>query len=122
MGATLAVGLLFTGFSIELSGLAISIGYVGLYGGLAHANACSSLRRDPQVMFVLGGIAQLVLIAAIMAPLTYVVASTDLPMQDANLLAIDHALGFDWAAYVDFVEDHRQLSFALPAPVAVPAE
>jgi hypothetical protein len=31
MSATLAVGLMFTGFSIELSGLAISVGYVGIY-------------------------------------------------------------------------------------------
>lgn len=106
MGATLAVGLLFSNFSIELSGLAISVGYVGLYGGFAHANACSSLRRDPQVMFVLGGIAQLVLITAIMAPLTYVAASTDLPMRDADLFAVDRLLGFNWAAYVDFVEAH----------------
>jgi hypothetical protein len=115
MGATLAVGLMFTGFFIELSGFAISVGYVGIYGGFAHANACSALRRDPQVMFVLGGIAQLVLITAIMAPLTYVVASTDLPMQDANLFAIDRALGFNWAAYVDFVDDHPTLAAFLNA-------
>ncbi len=110
MGATLAVGLMYTGFSIELSGLAISVGYVGIFGGFAHANACSVVRRDPQVMFVLGGIAQLVLITAIMAPLTYVAASTDLPMQDANLFAIDRALGFNWTAYVDYVEAHPTLA------------
>jgi PAP2 superfamily protein len=81
-----------------------------LYGGFAHANACSVLRRDLQVMFVLGGIAQLVLITAIMAPLTYIAASTNLPMQDANLLAIDRALGLNWVVYVDFVEDHPTLA------------
>ena len=57
----------------------------------------SPKRRDPQVMFVLGGTAQIVLITAVMTPLTYVAASANLPMQDANLLAIDRALGFDWA-------------------------
>ena len=85
MGALLALSLMFTDFSIELTGLAVSVGYVGIYGGFAHANACSPLRRDPQVMFVLGGTAQIVLITAIMTPLTYVAASINLPMQDANL-------------------------------------
>ncbi len=110
MGAVLALSLMFTDFSIELTGLAVSVGYVGLYAGFAHANACSPLRRDPQVMFVLGGTAQIVLITAIMTPLTYVAASTNLPMQDANLLAIDRALGLDWAAYVGFVDDHPALA------------
>lgn len=110
MGATLAASLLFTNFSIDLSGLAISVAYVGAYAGFAHANASSVARRDPQVMFVLGGTAQLVLITAVMAPLTYVAASTNLPMQDANLYAIDRAFGLDWAAYVGFVDAHPLLA------------
>jgi hypothetical protein len=110
MGATLAASLLFTNFSIELSGLAVSVAYVGTYAGFAHANAASLARRDPQVMFVLGGTAQLVLITAVMTPLTYVAASTNLPMQDANLYAIDRAFGLDWAAYVGFVDAHPLLA------------
>ena len=110
MGAVLAFSLVVTDFSIELSGLAIAVGYVGAYAGFAHANACSPSRRDPQVMFVLGGTAQIVLITAIMAPLTYVAASTNLPMQDANLLAIDRAFGLDWAAYVGFADDRPALA------------
>jgi len=110
MGAALALSLAFTDFSIELSGLAIAVGYVGLYAGFAHANARSPTRRDPQVVFVLGGIAQIVLITAVMAPLTYVAASTRLPLQDANLLAIDRALGLNWTAYLDFVDDHPTLA------------
>ena len=39
----------------------------------------SQIRRDPQVMFVLGGTAQIVLITAIMAPLTYVAAVDEFP-------------------------------------------
>src|SRR5580658_2632640 len=80
MGAVLALSLVITDFSLELTGLAIAVGYVGLYAGFAHANACSPQRRDPQVMFVLGGTAQLVLITAVMTPLTYVAASGNLPM------------------------------------------
>jgi hypothetical protein len=110
MGAVLALSLVVSDFSLELTGLAIAVGYVGLYAGFAHANACSPQRRDPQVMFVLGGTAQIVLITAVMTPLTYVAASADLPMQDANLLAIDRALGFDWGAYVRTVDAHPVLA------------
>src|SRR6202040_3682231 len=109
MGAALALGLVVTDFSIDLSGLAIAVGYVGLYSGCAHANARSPVRRDPQVMFVLGGPAQLVLITVVMTPRPYVAASTNLPMQDASLFAIDRVLGLDWAAYVEFVDKNPVL-------------
>lgn len=82
--AVLAFSLLVTDFSLALPGVAVAIGYVGVYGGFAHANAASPKRRDPQVMFVLGGLAQTGLIAAVMTPLTYVAAATNLPLQDAN--------------------------------------
>jgi len=110
MGATLALSLLLTDFSLELTGLAVAVGYVGLYAGFAHANASSPQRRDPQVMFALGGTAQIVLITAVMTPLTYVAAAANLPMQDGNLLAIDRALGFDWAGYVRYVDGHPALA------------
>jgi PAP2 superfamily len=113
MGATLGLSLMVTDFSIERLGLLIAIGYVGLYAGFAHANARSPKRRDPQVMFVLGGTAQITLITAIMTPLTYVAASANLPMQDANLLALDRVMGLDWAAYVRFVDDHPTLAIWL---------
>jgi len=113
MGAALALSLLLTDFSVGLTGVGIAAGYVGIYAGFAEANARSSKRRDPQVMFVLGGMAQLSLITALMTPLTYVAAATNLPMQDANLLAIDRALGLDWAAYVRFVDAHSLLALWL---------
>lgn len=115
MGAALGLSLVITRFSLDLSGLVIAVGYVGLYGCFAHANARSPARRDPQVMFVLGGTAQIVLITAIMAPLTYVAAAMNFPMQDATLLAADRALGFDWAAYVRYVDAHPALAGLLNA-------
>jgi hypothetical protein len=110
MGTALGLSLLVTNFSLEAPGLAVAVGYVGLYAGFAHANARSPRRRDPQVMFVLGGIAQIVLITAVMTPLTYVAASTNFAMQDANLLAADRALGLDWGAYVAYVDAHPALA------------
>ena len=88
-----------------MSGLAVSLGFVAIYAGFAYANARSPVRRDPQVMFVLGSTAQIVLVTVVMSPLTYVAAAANFPLQDANLLAIDRALGLDWAAYVAFVND-----------------
>ena len=110
MGAALALSLAVTDFSIGLPGLAVAVGYVGLYAGFAHANARSPKRRDPQVIFVLAGIAQGVVITALMTPLTYIAASTDLPLQDANLLAVDRFLHLDWASYVRFVDAHPMLA------------
>jgi hypothetical protein len=110
MAATLALGLLLTNFSIGPVGLLIAIAYVGTYAGFAHANARSPRRRDPQVMFVLGASAQIALTTAALTPLTYIGASMNFPMQDAALLAIDRAMGFDWAAYVHFVDDRPVLA------------
>ena len=110
MAAALALGIALTGFSIALPGLVVSLGFVAVYGGFAHANARSARRRDPQVMFVLGATAQIVLVTVLMSPLTYVAAAANLPLQDANLLAIDRALGLHWSAYVAFIEGHPMLA------------
>jgi len=110
MSAALALAIACTDFSIGLPDLAVCLGFVAVYAGFAHANARSPARRDPQVMFVLGATAQIVLVTAVMTPLTYVAAATNFPLQDANLLAMDRALGFDWAAYVRSVNDHPVLA------------
>jgi hypothetical protein len=113
MTATLALGVMVTNFSIGLTGVLAAIGYVGIYAAFAHANARSPKRRDPQVMFVLGAIAQVTLTTAVMAPMTYVAAAINFPMQDATLLAVDRAMGLDWAAYVHFVDARPTLAAAL---------
>jgi PAP2 superfamily len=113
MGAALALGVVLSGFSIELSGLLFSLGFVAVYAGFAHANARSPVRRDPQVMFVLGGTAQIVMVTVVMAPLTYVAVAAGFPLQDANLLLIDRALGFDWAGYVAYVNERPLLAMWL---------
>ena len=110
MIAALGLSLAVTNFSLVPSSLVVTFGFVAAYGGFAYANARSQSRRDPQVMFVLGATAQIVLIIAIMTPLTYVAASTNLPLQDENLLFIDRMLGLDWLAYASFVNDHPQLA------------
>jgi PAP2 superfamily protein len=110
MIAALGLSIAITEFSIVPSSLVITCGFVAAYGGFAYANARSPSRRDPQVMFVLGATAQVVLIIAVMTPLTYVAAATNLPLQDENLLVVDRMLGLDWLSYASFVNDHPQLA------------
>ncbi len=110
MSALLASATATTAFSIEPVGLAVSLGFVAVYAGFAYANAYSRARRDPQVMFVLGSTAQIVLVTVVMSPLTYVAAAANLPLQDANLLALDRALGLDWGGYIHFANAHPLLA------------
>lgn len=110
MGMALSASLMLTDFRIGLQGLVVTLGFVAVYAGFAYANARSPVRRDPQVMFCLGSTAQIVLITALMTPLTYVAGAANFPLQDANLLAIDRALGLDWRAYVEFVNDRPLLA------------
>src|SRR5689334_9383090 len=89
LAAVLAVGLWWGGFTFGLAGALLSYGFVALYAAFAYFNAKAPGRRDPQVIYVLGCTAQIVFATCILAPLTYVAASFNLPMQDATLFAID---------------------------------
>jgi hypothetical protein len=113
IAAAFALGIGFAGFSFNPADLLFSLGFVAVYAAFAHANARSPVRRDPQVMFVLGATAHIVLITVLMAPLTYVAAALNLPLQDANLYALDRMLGLDWRGYVLFVDAHPAVAGAL---------
>ena len=110
MGGAFAATLALTDFRIGLAGIVVTFGFVAVYAGFAYANAHSAKRRDPQVMFCLGSTAQIVLITALMTPLTYVAGALNFPLQDANLLTIDRALGLDWRAYVEYVNERPVLA------------
>jgi len=47
--------------------------------------------------------------------LTYVVVGVSLPLVDAHLSEMDRALGFDWLAFIDFVDARPVLAFVLGA-------
>jgi hypothetical protein len=53
-------------------------------------------RNDHNLASALESTAQIMAFAAVAAPLSYVAASAALPLQDAALDSMDHALGFDW--------------------------
>jgi hypothetical protein len=114
LGGAFFAALALTDFSLGYgSPFLIGYGFVAVYAGFSWYNALAQHRRDPQVVFVLGGIAQIVLITLLMAPFTYIAAAANFPMQDAALLAIDQALGLDWLGYVKFVNDRPLLALWL---------
>jgi len=111
IGAAFALSLVLTTFwiawmhaRVELCGFAAICAAFALYKIIAR-NRC-----DPQVVFVLGGAAQIFLITLLMAPFTYIVAAANFPMQDAALFRIDLAMGLDWLACVTFVNDRPLLA------------
>jgi len=113
MALVLVVGLAATGFSLTPRSVAITLAIAGTYVGFAYYNAKARHRGDPQVVFVLGATAQMILITALMTPLTYVAAAMNFPLQDAALDAADRALGLDWRSAVAFVNAHPLLGMFL---------
>jgi membrane-associated phospholipid phosphatase len=57
-----------------------------------------NLRPDLRLAAGLTSTAQVIAFAAVGAPLSYIAASADLPLQDHAFGVIDRAVGFDWAA------------------------
>lgn len=110
IGVVLVCGIFVGGFSVTVHSVLIGFGFVAIYAAFAFYNAKAPHRRDPQVVFVLGGMAQIVLLTLIMTPLTYVAASINMPMQDAALLALDRVFGLDWMAYLNFAVERPVLA------------
>jgi hypothetical protein len=109
MAAALALRLMTANVSLELASLAVAIGYVGLCEGFADAHARSRLRCDPRGLFMLGGMAQILLIVAIMAPFIRVAAPASAPPGIHSLLAA-------WLSFGDAMI--RWSIFAVPAVLA----
>jgi hypothetical protein len=112
MGAVLLAALGLTDFSIEPTAFGIAGAIASVLALVAYRHAKSD-RADPKLVFMLGAVAQVILLVAIVGPLSYVVASLDWPLQDRALSAVDSAMGFDPRAVVLFVNNHPALSAAL---------
>jgi len=115
MAAALALGVALTDFHVLPHGYLIVFAIAAVYGVLGYCNATSATRHNPRVCFILTAIAQMILVVAVMTSLTYVATAANLPLMDATLRAADVALGFDFRAYVDFVNDRPGLIYLLAA-------
>lgn len=109
MAAALALGLPLGGFSLKPEGALLPLSVAALFAGVAYFSARRAMPHGPMLTFMFGASAQLLLVTALMTPLTYIAAATDLPLQDGNLAALDRMLGLDWRAYIAFVNERPWL-------------
>jgi PAP2 superfamily len=94
--------LLLTDFRIRPNGYLIALTAAAIYGICGHLNA-NSARSRPRIFSMLTGIAQMIMVVAVMTSMTYIAAAATFPLQDARLLAVDRAIGFDFRAFVTYV-------------------
>ncbi|MBR1143272.1 phosphatase PAP2 family protein [Bradyrhizobium sp. AUGA SZCCT0431] len=114
MGAVVLLGGALCGFTMKPLALAVTLGIVAALALIAYLYAfAKGDQADPKLIFPLGAISQLLLIATIMGPLTYVAAVTNWPLQDRALLAIDRAMGMDPEMIARYVNDRDWLGALL---------
>jgi membrane-associated phospholipid phosphatase len=70
-------------------------------------------RKDARIASGLASTAQVIVFAAVGAPLSYLAASANLPLVDHAFDALDHAMGLDWRALLAWMNDRPQLFEAL---------
>lgn len=110
MGGVLLLGVALCGFSFEPVAATIPTAIAAALALIAYFYAFAKAdRADPKLIFSLGAISQLLFVATIMGPLTYVAGTTNWPLQDHTLLAIDRALGMDPEWIARYVNDHDWL-------------
>ena len=109
LAMVLVAGVALTDFSVTLDSIAVPVGVAAAFGGAAYVLMAVVRRRGLMPAFMLGGLSQLILVSAPMVPLTYLAAGFNLPLQDANLVALDKMLGLDWRGLLDFTNAHPAL-------------
>ncbi len=110
MGVVVLIGGALCGFTIEPVALGITLGVAAGLALIAYLYAfAKGDQADPKLIFPLGAISQLLLIATIMGPLTYVAGVTNWPLQDQTLLTIDRAMGMDPHTIARYANDHDWL-------------
>jgi hypothetical protein len=107
LGAVLSCTTACTDFSVEpiTFGVAIAIGL--LLALIAYGSALIKPEfADPKLVFWFGATAQVIVVTAIVGPLSYVANALNWPLQDQTLLLIDRAIGLDPQPIAAFVNDH----------------
>jgi hypothetical protein len=101
VASLLLLGLGLTNFSFRVESVILrGVGMASLFVAIGHA---LWRRGNSRLAFILVAIAQLELLYFITMPLSYIAASADLPLQDANFAHLDRLLGLDWQGYYNFV-------------------
>jgi membrane-associated phospholipid phosphatase len=107
MGGILLLAVIFSDFSLEPVAFGTTIGVAGLLALIAYSYSLARTdAADPKLTYSLGTLAQVILVTAIVGPLSYVAGAADWPLQDQTLLSIDRSLGMDPELIARFVNDH----------------
>jgi hypothetical protein len=89
-------------------GVTIAIGFL-----LALIVYCCALIQsefaEPKLIFWFGSTAQIIVVTAIVGPLSYVANALNWPLQDQTLLLIDRVIGLDPQSIAAFANDHSWL-------------
>lgn len=101
VAATVLIAPAVSNFRLDWSSFAMPAGTCAVL--LAGSWFYRTRRVDPRLASALGCTAQIIAFGAVGAPLSYLAASFDLPLQDGVFDALDRVLGFDWPALFDFV-------------------
>jgi membrane-associated phospholipid phosphatase len=111
MGSLLALGILVTDFALEPVAYGVTIAIALGFVAAAYRHRLSKAElADPKLVFSLGTLGQIILVCAIVGPLSYLAGAAHWPLQDQALLAIDRALGMDPEPIARFVNDHPWLA------------
>jgi PAP2 superfamily protein len=108
MMTVLDLALLLSQFRVRPVGYLVALAISAAYGIGGYYSASASPER-PWISSMLTGIAQTILVMAVVVSMTYIAAAGNFPLQDERLLAFDRALGFDFQALVAFVNDRSWL-------------
>lgn len=98
IGAALALSFFAGNFALEPTALALAVGYIGLFEGLADGRTRTPARHEPRATFMLGGTAQIVLFTALLSPLLHGAAAAGVAAHDTNLSGLGRAVCAAFAA------------------------
>jgi membrane-associated phospholipid phosphatase len=101
VGVSVLVASAFGGFHIVLNSYTAAATAGALLLGTAYYYRVR--RADLKLASALESTAQLLIFAAVAAPLSYLAAGCALPLQDAAFDAMDRALGFNWGETLAFM-------------------
>lgn len=111
MGSVLALAVAVSSFLLEpvafgvTAAVAIALGLIAYVYTYARGAAA-----DPKLTFSLGTISQVILVTAIVGPLSYVANAANWPLQDQTFLLIDRAIGMDPEPIARFVNAHPTIA------------
>ena len=105
-----ALWMLAAGWSISWRGAAVTLLAVGGFGAPL---LMARYRNDLRISTTARAAALLTLFMAAASTFSYLVVSTGAPLVDAQLAALDHAIGFRWMALHDWLQSHASIRAAL---------